>query len=722
MRTTPLLAIAVLLSLAAAAAGQSGPAPAAGASPTASPRTPAGEEAAGAQLPAVVVTARKRLEAGFDVPQSITVIPESLIRDAGLRNMREAAIYIPNVNLVEFTARRLSFPFVRGIGSGQGEPAVATYVDGVPLLFGSSTNLPLLNVERIEFLRGPQGTLYGRNALGGVIHVFTKMPPVRPELRAEATVGNYGLREARLSVGAPIVEGDLSFGLAGLVLRRDGYSRNDYTGNDVDHRDTLFGQGQLLFTPDERNRFRLSVLAERTRDGGFALSDLPGLRGRPFRISQDFEGVTERDILLPSLTWTHEGDAVDLVSMSSFESLDVLGTADFDFTTLDGVRRRTVEASDSFIQEFRVSSPIDAPTVLGADAELRWLVGFLAFTSDFERSAANEFRPGGVGIIAPIAGIDTSTGDFRDRGLGIFGQASVTLFESLEVGAGLRYDYEEKDAGLHREFTSGDALLNENSHDLSESYDEVLPRFDVGYRVGDEVRVYAYAAKGYKAGGFNLVAPPGLVPFGPETSWTFEIGAKTVLLDGRLRLDAALFRIDWNDMQLSQFDAAVGGYVTNAGEATSQGFELELAARPVEGIDLFATFGLTDTGFDSYVDPFGEDVGGNRLPFAPRTTFSLGGQWTGELGPDLVGHLRAEYAHLGTFYYDAGNRESESFGLANFRAGVGGEHWRLEAWVRNAFDESYVPVAFQPNPADPSAFIGESGAPRTVGLTLNLDF
>ena len=138
-------------------------------------------------------------------------------------------------------------------------------------------------------------------------------------------------------------------------------------------------------------------------------------------------------------------------------------------------------------------------------------------------------------------------------------------------------------------------------------------------------------------------------------------------------------------------------------------------------MDLFTTFGLTDTEFDSYVDPYGEDVRGNHLPFAPDLTASLGAQWTIELGSEIRCHLRGEYGYLGTFYYDAGNRESESFGLLNLRVGVSGERWRVETWVRNALDTDYVPVAFQPNPGDPSAFVGESGAPRTFGLTFNLD-
>ncbi len=232
--------------------------------------------------------------------------------------------------------------------------------------------------------------------------------------------------------------------------------------------------------------------------------------------------------------------------------------------------------------------------------------------------------------------------------------------------------------------------------------------------------MYGFAARGFKAGGFNLAAPAGRIAFAPETSWTFEGGAKASLFDDRLQASAACFYIDWDDMQLSQFDATVGGYVTNAGAATSQGLEFELSARPVGGLDVFTAFGYTDTEFTSYIDPYGVDVSGNNLPFAPSTTWSIGAQWSGCLGRGLRYHLRGEYLRVGPFYYDPGNLEKESYALANFRAGISGRCWRLEAWIRNAFDESYIPVAFQPSPLDPSIFVGESGAPRTYGITLSV--
>ncbi|MHC4992243.1 MAG: TonB-dependent receptor, partial [Planctomycetota bacterium] len=168
------------------------------------------------RMPPVVVTARRFRELAQEVPISVTLIPEQTLEDAGINEISDASILVPNMNMVEFTSRRLSFPFIRGIGSGQGDPAVVTYIDGVPQLTVSSTNVRLIDMERVEILRGPQGTLYGRNALGGVINLFSKQPTNNWEFRATGTFGDYDLRELELALYGPLIKDELFFGFSGL--------------------------------------------------------------------------------------------------------------------------------------------------------------------------------------------------------------------------------------------------------------------------------------------------------------------------------------------------------------------------------------------------------------------------------------------------------------------------------------------------------------------------
>jgi iron complex outermembrane receptor protein len=675
------------------------------------------------RLDPVVVTARKWEEAAEEVPKSLTVITETFARDAGIRTVRDASFYVPNLFMVEFSSRRLSFPTMRGVGSGQGDPAVTTYIDGVPQLTTGSTNIPLLDVERVEFLRGPEGTLYGRNSIGGLIHVHTKRPSNTPTLTARSTFGNYAHQEYQLGYSGPIIEDQLYLSLSGLYSVRDGYTDNVVTGHDVDDRNGLFGRGQLLWTPGDRSEVRLNLYGERARDGGFVLSSVDGLRDRPHRIAQDFEGKADRNIRSSSLTWDYEGDWFTLSTISAYQDWDVVETSDFDFSPIDGIRRRSEEDQDYFSQEVRLASPVDAPLEIADGVTLQWLAGVSGFTADSSRSFANDFRPGGAGILFPpfAVGVDSARGDFDDDAIAAFGQATVAFDERLELSAGLRYDYESKDASLRNQFETGGFVVSSSEEDLDESYDEWVPNFSASYRF-DHVMVYGLAAKGFKAGGFNLRAPTDEIEFSPETSWTYEAGVKTTWFDDRLQANAAFFYIDWDDMQLSLFDAVAGGYVDNAGEATSIGFEVEVRAKPVEWLELFGGFGYTDAEFDEFIDPFGQDVSDNDLAFVPETTWNIGAQLNHETPSGYNLFARAEYVGVGDFYYDAGNREKDRFALANFRFGVDAGRMRVEAWVRNAFEDEYVPIAIQPNPADPTFFVGESGAPRTFGVTFSMTF
>ncbi|MHC4811688.1 MAG: TonB-dependent receptor [Planctomycetota bacterium] len=672
----------------------------------------------------VVVTARKWEELHFDVPQSVSAISAEQIRDAGLDSVKEAARYIPNVMITEFSSRRLSFPFVRGIGSGQGDPAVATFIDGVPQLQVSSTNLPFLDVDRVEFLRGPSGALYGRNTLGGAINVITKWPSNTTEYGGGVTIGNFDLHDYRFSFSTPLEEEKLYLSVSGLKSERDGYTKNDFTGHDVDFRDSWFGRAQLLWIPDPTNELRLAVHGENANDGGFVLSDLAGLRSRPNRINQDFEGRTDRDLVATSLTWNHHGDHTELTSITAVQRWEIEETADFDFSTIDGIRRKTQADETAISQELRLASPEDDDLEVADNVAMRWLIGVSGFFSEADETAANDFRPGGVGILFPAAavGVDRASGDFDSYSVAAFGQATLTIDDWIDVTGALRWEYESKNADIDRTFTSSGVTVPTASSGPSENFDELLPRASVALWWSEQVMTYGLVARGFKAGGFNLTAPTGSETFRTEKSWNYEVGVRTSCCEDRVTISAAAFYIDWDDMQLTQFDTASGGYVVNAGESDSSGVELEIAGKATDELQLFGGIGVLDTEFDEFVDQFGQNNSGQELPFAPDWTANVGAQFTADVSEDLQLFARAEYFYVGTFHYDAGNIGSENYDLANLRIGCGGKNWRVDAWLNNAFDENYVPVAFQPNPADPTQFVGESAAPRTYGVTVRVTF
>lgn len=668
-----------------------------------------------------IVTARKQSEPLSGVPLSATVLAAEKIEEAGLLEVSDLTSRVPNLVFSEFSARRLSFPFVRGVGSGINDPAVITYVDDVPQFGFGGTNLPFVGLDRIEFLRGPQGTLYGKSALGGLIHVHGRRPTADRVLGVGAAFGSDDLREYSGSFSGPI-GGGLLGDLAVLSSERDGYTKNDFPdanpGNTVDDRDGFFGRGRVLWSPSKGSELDFSIFGERARDGGFVLSDLDGLRAKPHHIEQDFEGLANRDVLNPALVWRLTGDELAFTSVSSWETWDVLETSDFDFSDDDSVRRRSEEEQSYFYQELRLGSGEHRT------GEFGWQVGASGFLSDAERQAANKFGndPIPSPMPPPPGSVDLNDGQFDDLGLAAFGQVTVPLGSAFEVTGGVRYDREEREVESQHTFDPGIGPIVLGQIDDDETFDEVLPMASVAWQASSAALVYLRAAKGFKAGGFNLAAPAGKESFEAETAWSYELGWRQSFAEQRYTLGVNAFYVDWEDMQLSLFDATAGGYVDNAGASESQGVELEGSAVVNEWLDGFATFGLLDTEIDEFTDQFGTDTSGNELPFAPDTTWSVGFRTDGELPSGALWTLTGDYTSIGSFFYDAGNREGDDYGLANLRLGVDSQTYGLAFWVRNLFDEEYEPVAFQPSP-DPLAqdvFVGESGAPRVLGFSLSV--
>ncbi len=684
----------------------------------------------------VLVTAEKwggqRLA---DLPRSVTPITSELLRDAGVQSIEEAARFVPNALVTGFTSRRLSFPYIRGVGSGQGDPAVATFVDDVPQLSVSSTNLSLVGLDRVEVLRGPSSALWGRNTIGGAINLITKEPEWQPRAELFASAGNFGAQRYEVRATTPftdsVTEDTLAASVSASYERRDGFTENQFTGNDVDSRESTFARTQLVWTPDDRNTIRFSIYGEETRDGGFVLGSLgpspfggAGLKADPYRVNQDFEGRTDRDILAGAMVWTHYGDGFRVTSISSAQSWQIEESADFDFSQIDGVRRFTEEEEDYAYQEFRVQSDGDYDPRDLASTGVRWLFGLSGFYSEEQRSAANEFRQGGVGVLfgQQQVGTDQSVGEFQSWTASAYGQVSALLGDGLEVSGALRYDLEDKRAEVDRTFTAGGFAAPLASAREGRSFSRVLPRASITYRPNHDVTSYLTVARGFKAGGFNLTAPQGQEAFGTETSWTYELGLKTSWMDERLQANAAVFFVDWEDMQLSQFDANAGGFVSNAGESTSRGVELEVVGEVSDALTVFGTAGYLDTEFDRFTDQFGQDATGQRLPFAPDWTVGAGAQYRRQIGERYAAFARVDYFHVGQFYYDAANLGGEQYDLTNLRVGLDYENWRVDVFVNNAFDQDYVSLAFQANPADPTQFVGQNGAPRTYGLSLRVTF
>ena len=678
------------------------------------------------QLPPVTVTAQKEPADAQTLPVSVTAVSSEGLAEAGVALVRDAAIYSPNTQFSDFTARKLSNPRFRGIGSSPANPSITTYFDGVPQLNANTSSIDLLDVEQVEFVRGPQSALFGRNTLAGVINVTSMRPSLTEWTHSlSAPLSNFDSRDVRGSVSGPLVPGRV--GISGSIGygRRAGFTRNRVTGHDIDSREGLTGKGQVLWTPSSLWETRLIVTGERARDGDFALNDLGALRENPFEVSRDFEGHTDRDIVATTLLTRRAGGRVTLSTTTGLVRWKTQDVTDLDYTALPLLRRDNTEKSLQFTQEVHVASAADAPLSLSDDVPLRWQAGVFLFTQNYEQDAVNTFSPF---VLSPFLDFAISQHAPRstldDVGVGLYGQTTATFDGRVDVTVGARVDHENKKASLNTFFSP--AIAPGRLVTPERSFSNVSPQASVAVRLQPGRMVYVSAGRGFKAGGFNAASPAGSDAYGEEHTWNLEGGVKTAWAGGRVTANAAVFRIAWDDLQLNLPDPAVPAqfYIANVGAAVSKGVEFELRARVQPSLDVFSALGYTDARFKDGSVSSGVDVAGNDIPNTPEYTATFGAQFSHALRADSTVYARAEVTRYGSLTYDDLNTAGQSaYSLSNARAGLRRRYVFAEAWVRNMFDTRYIPVALPFDPLlAPSGFLGESGAPRTFGVSAGVTF
>lgn len=675
-------------------------------------------------LPTVIVTATKAPEDVKTVPASVTAVTKEDLENAGVRVVSDAAIYAPNTVFQEFTARKVSNARFRGIGSSPSNPGVTTYIDGVPQLNAASSNIELLDVDQLEFVRGPQSALYGRNTLGGLISVTSAKPSAAKWSGSViAPFGNFGAKEGRGSVSGPV--GDkLAVGFALGHQEREGFTTNDITGNDLDPRSATFAKAQALWTINKNWESRTIYTFERDRDGDYALGDLGAIRQKPFHVARDFEGQTDRDINAITTTLRGEGERFAIHSSTGFLKWTTRDTTDLDYTPLPLATRDNAEENFQFTQEVRIASPTNAPMKLGDGMLLKWQGGIAFFTQNYDQDARNTLGAGVLSPQIPFAVIQHSPiASIDDVGIGLFGHGTLTYREKTDVTVGLRFDHQSSSANLLTSFEP--AIAPANQVDADDSFTDVSPQFAVSYRLQPETMAYASVSRGFKAGGFNSAALPGSEAYGEEHAWHTEAGVKTTASGGKISADAAVFFISWDDLQLNVPNPFVPGqfYISNVGNAHSTGVEFDVTGRPHPSIDIFASFGYTNATFGNGSMSSGASVAGKKIPFTPDYSALVGTQVSRAINSKVTIYGRAEAVFYGAFHYDDLNTATQdAYSIANLRIGAKSKWLFAEAWVKNAGDTRYVPIAIPYPGFAPSGFIGENGRPRTAGVSLGFTF
>lgn len=660
----------------------------------------------------LIVTAQKRPEPAQNVPISLTTLTRQQIEDADVNSVRDVAALTPNL----FTSvgdRSFNFQTIRGLGNSNylSRDAISFYLDDVPYE-NMHQYLPgeLFDLERVEVLRGPQGTLYGRSSQAGVINVISRPPTNSPEIRLGGGYGNANQRQVFLSLSDAVIKDQLGFRLSGSYNARDGFTKNRLLNENANDQDSLFGRANIVWTPSKEWTISLNANGGRNNDGDNTF--VPIDQEDRFESASNIPGSLNVSINTQSLRIAYEGAGINVTSITARNQTNLDYTQDTDYTPDDLLRSRSDIPSTIWSQEIRLQSPQTAK-------RFRWLLGGYYQSRSLDLFLSTEYTPLTEALGFPV-GTSRTDARFDQRTYAVFGQIEVQPIEALTLTAGLRYEAFRDELNLNNLFD--DPTLGESSNGLTvrnsvTDGDIVLPRFAVQYRFSPNVMVYGSAARGYKPGTQNFAATDlAALLVRPEKLWSYEVGIKSSWFENRLTANLAVFWSNIDDYQILLTDqTGLNTLIANGGVKTS-GVELELNAKPLKGLDLIAGFGYTNARFTRYTNPLtGQNFNGNKLTYAPEFTFNLGVQYRSPSG--FLG--RVDLQGIGTYFFnDANTLKQDPFTLVNARIGYETKNLGIYLFVNNLFNKEYITTAFSGFFADLASY----GDRRTFGFQVRSSF
>ena len=689
----------------------------------------------------IVVTAQRREQSLQDVPVAVSAFSAQQLKNNNVETIQDLALRTPGLTVGAADPIQNNFS-LRGIGTANGisqnaggDGSVVVFVDGVYAGRGGTLDLDVLDLERVEVLRGPQGTLFGKNAIGGLIQFVSRQPTQARSLHIEATAGNYDKYNLVLRGNVPL--SDKVFLSGGISHKqRDGYEFNETTGNDVNTQDMTTARAALRFLPSDQ--FDITLRADvSTQDQVGNPRD--NICNEAFNGGVHCVGVNPDPRIVNAYT-----DGQILRQIASYSGEVSWDTGAGTLTSLTALRDVKYKFRTPFF-----SNPVNPPTQIESTDFGREDATQFSQELRYAFDALDDRLQGQVGLYYLDEDIDRVQGQIQDfpapsltgtaiypqsvtaSSFAIFGQFDYDLTDTLTATVGARMTWEEKEGRFAGMKVSGPGLppplgtLEGYDVNASEAWDAFTPRFALNWQVTDTAMVYASAARGYKSGGFQGLsgtAAGASTPYDPEFAWGYELGAKTEWFQRRLTLNAALFQTDYEDLQISQLVPLCCVVVSNAAEAEIRGLEVEFVGRVSEAFRIDGSYSYLDTEFVEYEIP-GSDYTGNELPRSPAGKYNIGAQFETPVG-GWHALARLDYSWVDDAYFEASNVSSQAWPAhdnldARLTLTLPDERWQVSFWGKNLTDElvpTYVTYfgAFQQT-------LVPYAPPRTYGVSLSLD-
>jgi outer membrane receptor protein involved in Fe transport len=704
------------------------------------------------------------------MPVSSTVITPNVINGAQMHSIRDLSVFVPNFFIPDYGSAMSTAPYIRGIGSRSTGQSMALYVDNVPYFEKSTFDFDFYDIRQIEILRGPQGTLYGRNALGGIVNIYTLSPFDYQGTKLSVTGGNYGLAKVQ-AAHYDKVNKELAWSVSGYCNHIDGFFTNLYNNKKADDKTSAGGRAKIewFIRPNFRTQYIFNY-------------DYVDQTAYPYGLYEPSTGTAQpnynddnnysRSMVNNSLMLEYTNDKIQLTSSTSHQYFSDDMKMDQDFLPKSYFSLNQHQKQQAFNEEIALRSK--------TASNYQWSFGLTSFIQYLDTDAPVAFKKDGItDILQPVfdraaaAGAPTmtitdsvmdipGTYDTKTWGSALFHQSTYNhLFvDGLSITAGLRANFEKTNldyftnAKLNLKMVMGPRTIPYPLADTlqgkeSMKFSEILPKIALKYTWNDQQFVYATVSKGYKTGGFNIqmfadlmqaqlmsagnpTAPKinvaDAIAYQPEHSMNYEIGFQTALMDNRLKTYLAFFYMDISDMQLTQFvPSGQGRMITNAGEVTSKGMELSLQTYLGKGFNLDVNYGYAHATFDNYTDSVkvGNNVEeanykGNFVPYAPQNTLSLNGNYTHLFSNAFIDYITACIQYMGTgkiYWNEANSLYQKFYHTVNAKIGIVKNNFEVAIWGKNLLNTTYNAFYFE---SFGNQFF-QKGKPLQWGLTLKVE-
>lgn len=748
----------------------------------------------------IVLSSTKETNSLQALPAAVSFFSQKNLEALQVKSFKDLSGIVPNYFVADYGSKMTAPLYIRGVGARSGFQTVSMYVDNIPYFNTSAFDTELFDIQRVEVLRGTQGTLYGRNAMGGILNIYTYSPIKHSGTRFRFGAGSHGNLEGQASTYINLTE-KAGIMLGGYYNQNDGYFTNEFNGQKID--DQRSGGGRFKAAWDITPKLHLGYSAnfDIVDQGAFPYYSL-----NTGKIDMNSEGYYKRKLFTNGLSLRYSGNGYEINSTTGYQYLNDEMNMDNDLTAASIFEINQRQKQNSISQEVTIKS--------ANNSWYQWSAGMFGFydylhttppvymmedgIQKYMQGMMDQNIPANMKAMMSLQFTDKELaldGNYKNptHGLAIFHQSTFNdiLTKGLSATLGMRLDYEktkltyDAPALTHMDMRLGPPNMPTKSYALdtlitgnaSKDYFVFLPKAVIKYEFNPSSYIYASASRGYKAGGHNIqmfadllqeavmartisqVANelPSLVDLGmpahmvdviinslpksdktpvndritykPEYSWSYELGGQQGLINNRLMINYAVFLMDIEDIQLTQFvESGSGRIVANGGKARSQGFELGLKARPCEGFYVYANYGFVDAKFREYltdgVDEEGKkvnvDYSDNHIPFSPRSTFGLGANVSYDVKRcpvvDRIS-LDVNYSGVGKVYWNEANTMSQGYyGTYNASLALEKGIFSLNVWGKNIFDRKYNSFVFESG----KEYFGQFGKPACWGASLTV--